>query len=105
MDSILGAGNQIWGYILVLGVYLSLFVVIRQIQPTVEPAFRRTYWVLFIGWVPGIFIGNYLFYLIGIMSFLPWLDNLMHSSIWIGLGLGFLYAATYKRSLWEQCVL
>ncbi|HEX2908395.1 MAG TPA: hypothetical protein VHO69_16095 [Phototrophicaceae bacterium] len=36
---------------------------------------------------------------------MPWLNNFIHSFIWIGLGLGFLYAISYRRPLWEQFVL
>jgi hypothetical protein len=36
---------------------------------------------------------------------MPWLNNFIHSFIWIGLCLGFLYAISYKRPLWELLVL
>ena len=39
------------------------------------------------------------------MSFLPWLNDFIHSFIWIGFCLGFLYAGCYKRPMWEQMFL
>jgi hypothetical protein len=102
MDQIFGSGNSILAYVLILTVYAGLFV---SVYPRMDSSFRRSFWVLYVVWAFGIFIGNYLFYLMGIMSFLPWLNNFIHAFIWIGVCLGFLYAVSYKRPLWEQLVL
>lgn len=102
---ILGAGNDLFDYLLVLLFYGAMFVLIRYGTRRVELNFRRTFWVLYICWGFGVFIGNYLFYLIGIMSFLPWLNNAFHTLIWIGLCLGFLYAGCYHRPIIEQISL
>jgi hypothetical protein len=102
MDQIFGSGNSILAYVLVLAVYAGLFI---SVYPRMDPNFRRSFWVLYVVWAFGIFIGNYLFYLMGIMSFLPWLNNFIHAFIWIGVCLGFMYAVSYKRPLWEQLVL
>lgn len=105
MDTILGAGNNLLGYGLVLLVYAGLFVAMRQAGTRIEPEFRRSFWVLYAVWAVGIFVGNFLFYQLGIMSFMPWLNNFIHAFIWIGLCLGFLYGISYKRPLWELLVL
>jgi hypothetical protein len=105
MESILGAGNNFTDYIFVLIVYAFLFVIMRYASRRVELNFRKTFWILLWGWAVGVFIGNYLFYIIGIMSFLPWLNNFFHTFIWIGLCLTFLYAGCYKNPLWEQFLL
>jgi hypothetical protein len=105
MDTFLGVNNTIFEYILVLLVYAGLFIAMRQAAPRIEPEFRRAFIILYVVWAFGIFIGNYLFYLLGIMSFIPWLNNFIHAFVWIGLCLGFLYAVSYKRPLWEQLVL
>ncbi|MFY9558336.1 MAG: hypothetical protein WAV20_03150 [Blastocatellia bacterium] len=105
MDEILGPRNSIWDYLALLAVYGALFIVMRYANPRVELNFRRTFWILFAGWGLGVFIGNYVFYRIGIMSFLPWLNNFFHTFIWIGLCLSFLYAGTYKKTLVEQFAL
>ncbi|MBK9124032.1 MAG: hypothetical protein IPM16_13080 [Chloroflexi bacterium] len=105
MDAILGTGNTLFGYAFVLLIYLGLWIAMRQSGQKFEPGFRRTFIVLYVAWAVGIFVGNYLFHLLGIMSFYPWLNNFIHSFLWIGLGLGFLYAISYKRPLWEQMVL
>lgn len=105
MDAILGVDNTIFEYILILLVYAGLFIAMRQGGTRIEPEFRRSFIVLYVVWAFGIFIGNYLFFLLGVMSFIPWLNNFIHSFIWIGLCLGFLYAISYKRPLWEQLIL
>lgn len=101
----LGAGNDFVDYLLVLLFYGAMFVLIRYGTRGVELNFRKTFLALYIGWGFGVFIGNYLFYLIGIMSFLPWLNNAFHTLIWIGLCLGYLYAGCYRRPLIEQISL
>jgi len=105
MDQFLGPGNGWGGYLLVLLVYAGFFVVIRYGKATMGEDFRKTFWLLFVVWAAGIFFGNYAFYRLDIMSFYPWLNNFIHSFIWIGLCLGFLYAGSYRRPIWEQFVL
>jgi hypothetical protein len=106
MDNILGANNSLLDYGLLLLVYAGLFVAIRQASPRIEPEFRRSFVVLFLVWAVGVFIADYVFYLLRIMSFLPWLNTFVHTFIWIGLCLGFLYAVSYsKRPLWELLIL
>jgi hypothetical protein len=105
MDTILGSGNTLLGYGLVLLIYAGLFVAIRAISARMESGFQRSFWLLYVVWAVGVFVSNYLFYSLGIMSFMPWLNNFIHSFIWIGLCLGFLYGITHKKPLWEQLVL
>ncbi len=105
MTEFLGAGNGLGRYALVLLLYAGLFAVLRYAHPRVEPEFRKSFWLLYVAWAFGIFIGNYIFFLLGIMSFYPWLNNFIHSFIWIGVCLGFLYAGSYRRPIWEQFVL
>jgi hypothetical protein len=105
MAPLLDVGSGLGEYVLVLLVYAAMVVLMRYAHPRVELNFRRTYWILCAAWGLGVFVGNYLFYLIGVMSFLPWLNNALHTFIWIGLCLGFLYAWCYTKPLWEQCLL
>ncbi len=105
MKEILGAGNETTSYLIVLAVYGALFIVMRYANESVELNFRKTFWILFAGWSVGVFAGNYLFYLLGVMSFLPWLNNFFHSFIWIGLCLSFLYAGAHRKPLWEQVAI
>lgn len=105
MNEILGSNNSILNYIVVLLIYAGLYLAMRQAAPRIDPAFHRSFWVLLTLWAGGVFIANYLLYLAGTMSFLPWLNNFMHSFIWIGLGLGFLFGISYKKPFWEQFVL
>lgn len=101
----LGHGNGLTQYALVLLVYAGLFVLIRYGHEYVELNFRRTYWILFVGWGIATFLANYGLYRLGAMSFLPWLNNLFHTFVWIGLCLGFLYAGAYRRPALEQFAL
>jgi hypothetical protein len=105
VDAILGAGNGLGQYAIILVVYAVLFVIMRYAHPSVEPEFRKTFWILGVVWAVSTFVGNYLLSLVGALSFLPWLNNFIHTFIWIGLCLGFLYAGAYRRPLWEQFLL
>ncbi len=105
MDQLLGPGNSLLTYAVVVVLYGGLFVVMRYAHPVVDLNFRVTFWVLYVGWGVGTFVGNYLFFLWGIMSFLPWLNNGLHTFVWIGFCLGFLYAGCYRRPVLEQCAL
>ena len=105
-------GNNFWGpgngplqYLIVLIGYGALFIVMRAIHPRIDDDFRRRYVALGIGWFIGTFIGNYVLYRMGAMSFLPWLNNFCHTFIWIGLCLGFMYGGVYRRSGLEQFAL
>jgi hypothetical protein len=104
-DCVLGRGNGATGYALILLYFAALFAVMRYANGRVELNFRRSYWILFWGWGVGTFFGNYAFYRLGWMSFLPWLNNALHTFVWIGLCLGFLYAGSYRRRLLEQSMV
>jgi hypothetical protein len=81
-------------FISVIGVlllYAALFLVIRGYKSNIEPEEKKTAVIVGLSWAILVFIGNYLFYLIGIMSFLPWINNFMHTFLWIGICLTWLY--------------
>lgn len=101
MEDILGAQNSIIDYLIVLLIYLLMFLLIRYPKPVVELNFRSNFKFLSIVWIILMFTGNYLFYKLGIMSFLPWLNNLIHCVGWIGLCLTWLYYASNHRPMWE----
>ena len=104
-DALLGPGNGAADYLLILFTYFCLFLVMRYANARVEPNFRKTFWTLCFGWAVCVFIGNWLLYRVGAMSFLPWLNNFWHTFPWIGLCLAFMYAGAYERPLWEQFAL
>lgn len=104
MDPILGAGG-LPEYFHLLLFYAALFLVMRYGHRTVEPAFRRTRLVLGLGWAIGTFVANYVLYRVGVMSFLPWLNNGLHTFVWIGICLSFLYAGAHRRPFLEQFAL
>jgi hypothetical protein len=104
-DALLGAGNGPGHYALLLLVYASLFLLMRHANPRVELNFRVNFRWLFWGWGAGTFVGNWLLYRAGAMSFLPWLNNAFHTFLWIGLCLTFLYAGAWRKPIAEQIAL
>jgi hypothetical protein len=104
-DAVFGAGNGVTDYLLLLLFYGAMVVLMRYGHARVPARFRRTYVALFIGWGFGTFVANYLLYRAGVMSFLPWLNNALHTFVWIGLCLGFLYAGAHRRPVLEQFAL
>ena len=101
MDAILGAGNSVISYLILLLIYLFMFLFIRYPKPVVELNYRGNFLFLAILWFILMFSGNYLFYLLGVMAFLPWLNNLIHCGLWISICLTWLYYSANKRPVWE----
>jgi hypothetical protein len=104
METILGAGNGIVNYLLVLFIYFLFFLLIKYPKPVVELNYRGNFYFLAVVWFILMFTGNYFFHLLGLMSFLPWLNNFIHSAIWIGLCLTWLYYCSHKRPMLEQFI-
>ena len=105
MNTVFGANNSLWDYLLVLLIYGLMFLLIRFSKSKLELNYRANFFFLFGLWAFLMFTGNYLFYRLGVMAFLPWMNNLMHSVIWVGACLGWLYYCTHERPLWEQFLL
>ena len=104
-DALLGPGNGLPDYLFLLLFYGAMLVLMRYGHARLDLSFRRTYYALFVGWGTLTFIANFLLYRLGVMSFLPWLNNAMHTFVWIGGCLGFLYAGAHRRSMLEQFAL
>src|SRR5688572_4426420 len=103
-SELLGAGLEL--YAILLAFYGGLFVVVQLGLERLPFSARSAYRVLFFGWALGTFFGNYAFYrFLGIMSFLPWLNNFLHTFVWIGLVLGWLYFASLNQPLWRRFVM
>ena len=64
--------------------YAALFVVIRTTKKQIEPVERRTFLAIGLAWAVTVFVANYLLYKVGLMSFLPWVNNFAHTFLWIG---------------------
>jgi hypothetical protein len=84
--------------------YVALFVVIRITKSGLSADERRTYGLLYLGWAAPVFVANYLLSLVDLESPMPWYVNFMHTFIWIGLCLGWLYLGTRREPLWVQFV-
>jgi hypothetical protein len=89
----------------VLLVYAGLFAVIHALKPRIGRDERDT--ALLIGgcWAVGVFIANYLLYRAGVMSFLPWINNFLHTFVWIGVCLTVLYLGVRGQPMWVQFVI
>lgn len=105
MNNVLGAGNNLFHYVLVLCFYGLMYLFIRYPKPGLELNYKANYKFLFGFWSVLMFTGNYVFFKLGVMSFLPWLNNFIHSFIWVGLCLGWLYYCTHERPLIEQIIV
>jgi hypothetical protein len=75
----------------VLAFYAAVFVIIRLSRERIEPFERKTFIAIGLVWAVCVFPANYLLYKAGAMSFLPWVNNFMHSFLWIGFCLSWLY--------------
>lgn len=81
-------------FVRVLGLlclYAALFVMIRSDRPPVANQERRTLYVIGGTWAVCVFVANYLLFRAGVMSFLPWVNNFLHTFVWIGVCLSYLY--------------
>jgi len=89
-----------------LVVYGALFVIIRAIKPRVGSAERKTFFVIGGVWAVTVFVANYLLYRAGVMSFLPWINNFMHTFLWIGVCLTWLYLGVRgTQPMWLQFIM
>ena len=84
--------------------YAALFVVIRITKAALRADERRVYGLLYLGWAAPVFVANYLLSLVDLESPMPWYVNFMHTFIWIGLCLGWLYLGTRRQPLWVRFV-
>src|ERR1044071_10238665 len=75
----------------------ALLTIIRVIKPSIEPEERRTAVAIGLAWAIPVFIANYLLYKADLMSFLPWITNFLHTFVWIGVCLTFLYLGVRSR--------
>lgn len=89
-----------------LALYGGLFVIIRVVKPAIAPAERKTFYVIGGTWAVAVFGANYLLYRAGLMSFLPWLDNFLHTFVWIGVCLSLLYLGVREdQAMPVQCIV
>lgn len=101
MDGI-GVGQVLAALLL----YAALFVTMRMTRYEVGSAERFTRWMLGGVWAVAVFLANYLLSLVGLMSFLPWINNGLHTFAWIGFVLSYLYLAVRSHhNIVTQCIV
>ena len=88
----------------VLAVYAVLLGLIWWLfRPRIERYELRTALAIALVWAVCVFIANYLLYRAGAMSYLPWVNNFLHSFIWIGICLTLLYFGVRETApMWQQ---
>jgi hypothetical protein len=92
--------------IALLAFYIALFVVIRLSRKRIADFEQRTFLAVAVAWAVPVFVANWLLYKAGAMSFLPWVNNFMHTFLWIGLCLSWLYLGVREsQPLWIQFLL
>lgn len=80
--------------LVVLVLYAFIFLVVWYDKKKLDAAEKKTFWVFYFFWSITIFIANYLGYLIGVFSFLPWFpNNFLHTFAWIGIVLTWMFLA------------
>jgi hypothetical protein len=90
----------------VLAFYGAMFVVIRLSRQRISDFEQRTFLAISVAWAVPVFVANWLLYKAGAMSFLPWVNNFMHTFLWIGLCLAWLYLGVREtQPLWVQFLL
>ncbi len=104
MQAIFGIDNPLLDYLLVLLVYFFMFLFIKYPHPAIEARYKPNFYFLGIFWFVAMFTGNYFGYLLGVMSFLPWFNNLIHCALWIGICLNWLYYCCYQRPMVQQII-
>ena len=86
--------------------YAALFATMNITRYRVGSAERMTRMTLGGLWAVTVLGANYLLHLIGLMSYLPWINNGLHTVAWIGVCLSWLYMAVRSHhGMVFQCVV
>lgn len=80
-----------------LAFYAGLFLIISLHGVKLTQAERKTVLLLWAGGFVVAFAANYTLFRLGVMSFLPWSNNFLHTFFWIGLGFPYLYLGIRGR--------
>lgn len=73
--------------------YASVFLVAWFDKRTLDAAERKTFVVLWAVWAPAVLLVNYLGAILGAITFIPWLNNVLHAVVWVGIVLTYLFLA------------
>lgn len=76
-----------------LMLYASVFGVAWYDKRTLDAEERKTFWVLWGIWSVAVLLINYLGALLGVITFIPWLNNVLHAFVWVGVVLTYLFLA------------
>ena len=89
-------------YLVILVLYFLVFIVAWFDKRKLDGSERKTFLMLFLVWSVTIFIANYLGYKMGILSFMPWVNNFLHAFVWIGVCLSYMFLALRKQHIITQ---
>ena len=85
-----------------LVLYGLIFLIAWYDKKKLDATEKKTFWLFYFFWSITIFIANYVGYLTGIFSFLPWLNNFLHTFLWIGVVLTYLFLAVRNEHIAVQ---
>jgi hypothetical protein len=74
-----------------VAVYGALLALVMTLGRRAGRDERRTYVAVAGVWAVSVFAANYVLYLAGLMSYLPWVTNFLHTFVWIGVCLTAMY--------------
>ncbi|MFQ5639193.1 MAG: hypothetical protein ACE5IR_14520 [bacterium] len=90
--------------VIALCFYGLLLIVIRIHKKHIEDREKKVFLTLYLVWSISMFIANIIGYKIGIMSELPILNNFLHTFVWIGVCLSWLYLSARKEHIGVQFI-
>ncbi|MEO8450055.1 MAG: hypothetical protein ABI647_09710 [Gemmatimonadota bacterium] len=92
--------------LLLLLFYAGLFLIISLHGLKLTSTEKKTFIFLWISGFIVAMVANYLLYRAGVMSFLPWINNFLHTFFWIGIGFPYLYLGIRgRRSVLAQYIM
>ncbi len=87
----------------ILILYATVLFIAWWHKRKLDTAERKTFIVIYLMYAISIFFINYLGYVIGVFSYLPWFpNNFLHTFVWIGIVLTYLFMAIRKEHMVVQ---
>ncbi|NIP57423.1 MAG: hypothetical protein GWM92_04390 [Gemmatimonadetes bacterium] len=84
--------------------YASVFLVAWYDKRTLDRAERRTFGLLWGIWSVAVVLINYLGSLLGVITFIPWINNVLHAGVWVGIVLTYLFLALRRLPIAVQFI-
>ena len=90
-------------YALIVAAYWVALPRIAKVRPRIDRVELPTAVAIGLVWAVSVFVANYVLYRAGVMSFLPWVTNFLHTFVWIGVCLTIVYMGVREVApMWAQ---